>query len=374
MLWMTTLTWGSELASNERVVMLAATIFFAAGSAFIFTLFVSRVVKSHQQRREKRIKASFQKKLNAIIINETFSTKEVPDSAFEFRMAEIRNILGSSTFAREILIDQILDLKKNLAGAAVHVLTASYFALSLQKQSLKKLRQFAWRNKALGIRELSEMHYQEAIPQISKFIHSSNQTLQEESVMALVRLNTEKSLQFLDYYTGHITPWMQINIHNYLQKSDLRKLPQFHRWFTSKNESVVTFSINMAKQFRQSSAIPHLLSLCTHSRANIAADAIETLGDLEAYEHRGVIVKLSPIYWNNPDITIKILQCLSKIGDFQLDTHIIKEFLNHPEYDVRFEAVKALTKLGLPSAHILKHNSGQGIENILAHTTEPLLQ
>src|SRR5688572_23556087 len=255
MLWMNTITWGSKLARNERVIIIAAILFFVIGFAFIITLFVSRIVKSYFQNRERKIKASFQKKLNAIAINETFSTKEVPDSAFEFRMAEIRNILGSSTFAQEILIDQILDLKKNLTGAAVHALTATYFALTLQKQSRKKLNQFAWRNKALGIRELSEMNYQEAIPQISKFIHSSNQTLQEESVMALVRRNTEKSLQFLDFYTGNITLWMQINIHNYLQKSDLRKLPQFHQWFTSKNESVITFSINMAKQFRQSSAI-----------------------------------------------------------------------------------------------------------------------
>lgn len=373
MLW-DSLTSAYHLTQKETIIVGVALFFLLSGVAFVITLFASRIIKSYHLDKRQRIKSRFQKKLNALVINETFSTKEVPDSAFEFRMEEIRNILGSSNFARQVIIDHILDMKKNLTGSAVHVLTAIYFALELEKQSLEKLKCFAWRKKALGIRELSEMNYKNAIPQISRFIHSLNQTLREESVMALVRLNTEKSLEFLDYYTGVITPWMQINIHHYLQNSDLRKLPQFSRWFSSNNVSTVLFSISMVKHFRQSSAIQHLLPLCYHPQKAIAGDAIDTLGELEAFEHREYIVKLTPTYWEDADVSIKILQCLSKIGDPCQDTHIIVEYLNHQIYDVRFEAVKSLKKLGISAERLLARTSAKGIERILAHTAEPLLQ
>ncbi len=371
LLWLDKLIAGEFLTSNELTIITIATIFFLTGFAFIITLFLSRIIKSHLLEKKKKIKSKFQKKFNALVINETFSTKEVPDSAFEFRMAEIKNMLGSSNFARQVLIDQILELKKNLSGSAVHVLTATYFALELEKQSLRKLKCTAWRKKALGIRELSEMAYKPAIPAISKFIHSSNQMLREESVMALVRLNTDQSLKFLDNYSGVITPWMQINIHHYLQKSDLRKLPQFSRWFSSNNGSVVLFSINMAKHFRQSSAIAPLLLLCYHPEKKIAEEAIDALGELEAFEHRADVVKLTPVYWEDAGISIKLLQCLAKIGDPLQDTHILLEFLNHRIYDVRFEAVKALKKLGLSTQRL---SALPAIKRIIDHTVEPLLQ
>ncbi|WP_276373792.1 hypothetical protein [Chryseolinea sp. H1M3-3] len=371
MLWLEKLINGEILTSKELTIITIALVFFSAGFAFIVTLFLSRIIKSHLQGQKKKIKSKFQKMLNALVINETFSTTEVPDSAFEFRMGEIRSMLGSSNFARQVLIDQILELKKNLSGSAVHVLTATYFALKLEKQSLRKLRRPAWRKKALGIRELSEMNYKPAIPAISKFINSSNQMLREESVMALVRLNTEQSLKFLDIYSGVITPWMQINIHHYLQKSDLRKLPQFSRWFSSNNVSVVLFSINMAKHFRQSSAIAPLLLLCHHPEKKIAEEAIDALGELEAFEHRENVVKLAPKYWEDAGISVKVLQCLAKIGDPYQDTHILLEFLNHKSYDVRFEAVKTLKKLGVSTQQL---SAFPTVKGIVDHTTEPLLQ
>ena len=167
---------------------------------------------------------------------------------------------------------------------------------------------------------------------------------------------------------------MQINIHHYLQKSDLRKIPQFKQWFASSNVSVVLFSMNMAKHFRQSSAIPDLLPLCNHPNQKVAEEAIETLGELEAFEERSQLVKLTPMYWDDAALSIKILQCLGKIGDPFDDTHIILEFLNHKAYDVRFEAVKTLKKLGLTDQYILANTQMKGMSGIIDHTAEPLLQ
>ena len=374
MSWLDNLIKGYQLSNAEQVIVGIALSLLSAGFTFIVILFTSRIIKSNSQNKEKKIRSRIQKILNALVINETFSTNGKYDSVFEYRMAELRSVLKSSDFTRQVLIDQILEFKKNLTGGAVHVLTATYFALELERLSLKKLKRSAWRKKALGLRELSEMNFKAAIPLISEFIHSSNQTLREESVMALVRFNTEKSLQFLDNYAGDITPWMQINIHHYLQKSDLRKIPQFKQWFSSSNVSVVLFSMNMAKHFRQSSAIPDLLPLCNHPNQKVAEEAIETLGELEAFEERSQLVKLTPMYWDDAALSIKILQCLGKIGDPFDDTHIILEFLNHEAYDVRFEAVKTLKKLGLTDQHILANTQMKGMSGIIDHTAEPLLQ
>jgi len=291
---------------------------------------------------------------------------------FDYHVEQLWHI-AKSRFERQVLIDEILELRKSLSGNAVHVLGATYFSLKLHKDSRKKLHSIYWATRAQGIRELSVMNYQYAVPWISVFLSSSNRVLREESVMALVRIRSSNSFRFLEIYRGEITPWMCINIHHHLQTWDSRNLPQFSRWFSSKNESVILFCLKMARDFGQTQAIPQILELCRHTRKEIAADAIDSIRQLEAFEYRDEVVKLTHAHHNDPWLLSKVIRCLGDIGVPEKDLEIVLPYLNHKDYEVRFQSARSLTKLGFSLQQLTSLEVSESAKKIITHVSDPLL-
>lgn len=365
-----------HLSSQELIPIYVALFFLCCGLLIVCLLFLSRIVKSYLLNHQLNLKSSFQKILNTIIINETFSQKGTPISAFEYRMAELRLIRGNSDFAGQVLIDQILELKKNLSGSSAKALVATYYELELFNLSIQKLQSRQWKKKALGIRELAEMHHQKSISVITEFLHVRNQTLREESFMALVRLNESDPLFFLDHYRRDLTPWLRLNIYHYLQKLQPRQIPLFSQWFKHPNVSVSLFAISMARQFRQTASIPALVEMIDSPIDIVVRSTVDTLGELEAYEYSEQVSRLANVTWEDEKLATRVVRCLGKIGDHERDVAVVGKFLMHPAYDVRFESVSALKKLGEPGDHFLntfRKNHPWSIDGMLRHISEPLL-
>lgn len=366
-----------HLTPGARIIVYIALIFLMGGIVLILLLFGSRIKKSYESRRTLAMRDQFQKILNTIVVNETFSQKVTPGSAFEYRMAELRAIVGISSFARQVLISQILDIKKNLSGSSAQALVATYYALSLEHHSMKKLSSLEWKKKALGIRELAEMGHMKSKPKISKFLNARNPVLREESFMALVRLDQAKPLSFLDEFTNDLTDWMTINIYHFLQKIDSKKIPDFSQWYDHPIVSVVLFSIRMTRQFRQVSSLPALADLVHAENGFIAAHAIEAIGEMDAFEYRDRIIGQRNRAWEIEVIGKSFLKCLGKIADTKEDAAIFQQFLGHPSYDIRFEAAQALRNLGLEGEQILmiyNDRHAGSLQSLLSHLAEPLLQ
>lgn len=364
-----------RLSDEVLLIFTVASILLVCGVLIIVNIFASRIIKSYNQKREYLLRAEYQKILNKVIVNEMYSEKETSDMTFGYYMGELRLICGNTGFARQVLITQILEIKKNLTGNSSVVLEKIYYELSLFKDSLKKLRNFAWQKKAMAIRELAEMGYRGSVPLIAGFLNTSNQTLQQESFMALVRLE-DKPLSFFEHYTRDISLWMRINIYSYLSKLDHRKLPVFSQWFNHGNITVRLFAISMARQFKQTSSIPGLVEMLYSDNAKIVGLAVTALGEMEVYQHRQEIVILATHVWRFERLSRRVVQCLGRIGDTDADVPVVGKFLSHPSYNVRFEAVSALKKLGPKGEDFLRDfnsENNRAIDNLLHHFGEPLL-
>ncbi len=377
MAWVQNFTDNLPAFAGPTGIVLETGFFFLTGSlVFIAAIFVSRMIKSHYRRREHSLRFRYQKILNKIVVNETCSEVGLPNAAFEYYMAELRLVLGGSNFSRQLLLTQIMEFKKSLTGNSASALVKTYYDLLLFKESFRKVKNRKWQKKALGIRELAEMEYRKSIPSIVRFLYTRNQTLREESIMALVRLE-EKPLSFLNHYKGDLSPWMRINVHRYLRNLDYRNLPSFSKHFNHSNLSVRLFSISMARHFRQSSSLHDLAELLYSDNPKVVGLAIAALGELEAYQYRQTIADLSKHVWRFEKLAIRVLKCLGNIGDKQADLEVVGEFLSHPCYSVRFQAVAALKKFGSAGEAFLqtfnREDHDKPIDGILRHFSEPLL-
>ena len=363
------------LTSEVHVIFFIAASLLASAMCCVFILFGSRIVKSHRAACKHLLQEQYQGILNKIIFNEGSSPEDLSAHAFEFYMAELRLIAGSSSFSRRELIKQILALKRNLTGNASQALVETYYALELYQESLASLRRFAWHRKVSGMHELAEMGYVQGVPVIARLLDSRNRTLREESVTALMRLE-EHPLSFLNHYRRDLSLWMRLNIHNYLSKLDDQKLPVFSEWFGHKNQSIRLFSISMARQFRQNASLPGLVELLYSADAKTVRLAVTTIGELQGHEHRAEIARLASHVWRFEGLAIAVLRCLANIGDVDVDLATVEKYLSHPLYSVRYEAVAALKKMGPGAASFLDDFNAKNcnkIDSLLRHFSEPLL-
>jgi len=92
------------------------------------------------------------------------------------------------------------------------------------------------------------MDITEANDKISKSLKSKNDILRMEAQLALIRLNEDDPFGFLDHLTHHFTLWEQLNVYELITLHNL-PIPEFSRWTTSNNKSVVIFALRMIQVF-----------------------------------------------------------------------------------------------------------------------------
>lgn len=365
----------SELAQEEQALVLIAGIFFGCGVLFIAFLFMSRVVKSSRLKKELHFQSIFQSSLNFIIVQEW--TGETPEPSYWLELQKLDPILRRHALARQVMVNQLVNMKKSLSGAPSRMLDKTYRDLHLHRFSIRKLSRRYWKVQAQGIRELTEMNYHDPALFMEVLIKAGNKTLQEEIVTATVRLDKQNPLAFLEQYDGEITSWMRINIHHHLALLDPRSLPDFSRWFPARKEDVVLFAISMARHFRQNGCIPALVPLLNHENPVIVASAIRALSELEAYDTADQVVAVSERYWDDKQISTCIVRYLGTVS--HSDTHLeaLAKYLDHKSYSVRSDAVRALTRLGDRAKERLHtHNKLRRgrLTQMIEHANEPLLQ
>ncbi|HSV76028.1 MAG TPA: HEAT repeat domain-containing protein [Bacteroidales bacterium] len=200
---------------------------------------------------------------------------------------EDQNILfqGLNKYSnRQIFINEMMWLHRNLYGETAKRLHDLYFNLDLYSHSLKNLSSNRWAVKARGFRELAQMEVKDVAQEILAYVNSKNQVLRVEAQLALVKLNPDDPLGFFDNLKLPLSKWEQLNILNTLQNNEV-KVESFERWMDSENDSVVVFSIKMAGLFNHIHSWTKILELVYHGNSEVRRIAVETLGLFELPEN-----------------------------------------------------------------------------------------
>ncbi|HEY0654786.1 MAG TPA: HEAT repeat domain-containing protein [Chryseosolibacter sp.] len=360
------------LATETLIILYIAFTFFAAGIGVVVILFGSRLVKTYYEGRSQDLSRKLQGVLNSIIVNAAANENAVPDPAFQFHLQQIELLVTGSDYRKQLLINQLIRLKKNLTGASADSLRVIYQKLSLHKVSLKGLKTFRWFNKARAMRELSEMGVRQSAPLMAPYLRSRNSALREEAFISMANLTADQPLEFLDDYKFAITDWMQLNVYNVLQRTDTRDLPDFSRWFMHTNKSVRLFAIRMAAQFRQYQAAGSLRELLSDPDPDVQYQSMKAVADLELDQLVDDVLKLKAIAWKNPELAKIVVKYFGRVVLTPQTENVLREFMSHEDYAVRFEATSSLLRnssLGLSSGDL-----GEKSQRIIRHLSEPLLK
>jgi len=225
---------------------------------------------------------------------------------------EIRELLNND-LNRKILIDILMDLRKDLSGATLRKLFELYQSLGLHHDSYKKLESWGWHTISKGILELTQMHVEESYGFVTKFINDKRSTIRKQAEMAIITLNDEGLNYFLDTTTYRISEWQQLKILEVLKnKSDFQP-PSFKHWLISKNKDVVLFALRLMSHHNQSDGNQALIELLKHKKSEIKAAAIDCIKEFHVVE---AVETLKLVFWNSTvDIKINILDALASLGN-----------------------------------------------------------
>ncbi|MBW6496777.1 MAG: HEAT repeat domain-containing protein [Bacteroidales bacterium] len=265
--------------ASLKVKILVGIVVYLIFSLTLLLLFIliNRTIKTRERKQASNIKSIYQDELTNFLFGEE-------DQTFEF--TGINHEIN-----RDIFINELLSLHNNLFGEAANRLRDLYFNLELYKDSLRKVNYRNWSLKAKGFRELAQMDVKDANRNIAKYINSRNEMLRMESQQALVKLNEEDPLGFLDDLKYELTEWEQVNILDTLDYHQIY-IESFDRWMTSENDSVVIFATRLAGHYKHIHSWPQVLNLLEHKNPKVRQFAIKTLDLLEVAENAGPLKEI----------------------------------------------------------------------------------
>lgn len=290
-------------------VNLLITLFFliTAFMLFLFILF-SRLRDGIKYAQKRWMEKKAQEFITPYLFN-LFS-----EEWSKIRIKNFRRKYLSNKFQRDIFLESMVKLHKNIAGETSESLRSLYVELDLSEHSRRKLNSASWQKIAKGICELAEMGTKQDKEFIRSFINHQNPILRSEAQVALLKLESEAPFSFLDELEEPLSEWQQMQLARAAQKAKLSTLPDFERWLHKKEESIVIFCIRMIAQYGQHKASQKILGLLKHPYppARVRKEIIIAIRQLVLYEAAD---KLRRLYvYETTEIQLEILKALAVIA------------------------------------------------------------
>lgn len=319
---------------GKSVALVNALIFTIIGS-FITMIILLVVILLNRNRMEKeaRLRQYLLEQYQSLIIDYLFGNT----GSDSFRK------IASDNYRRQVLIDQMIDVSVNLKGDSEEKLMKLYLELNLDEDSLARARSRRWHKKIKGFRELAFMGIREGNDQMYKALNSRNEILRMEAQIALVRLSDTNHFDFLSKLKRPFSLWEQITLHDLIIQHDI-PVPDFQKWLSSPNPTVVMFALRMIREFKQREAEPEIRKVLLHRDPRVSQLAVEVAGDLNL---RSTLETMKRMYkfqeYNN---CLEIVKSMGKMPEQSMLGFLKLVLDKEDDVQLQIEAVKAIENMG----------------------------
>ncbi len=319
---------------GKSVALVNALIFTIIGS-FITMIILLVVILLNRNRMEKeaRLRQYLLEQYQSLIIDYLFGNT----GSDAFRK------IASDDYRRQVLIDQMIDVSVNLKGESEAKLMKLYRELDLDVDSLARARSSKWHKKIKGFRELAFMGIREGNDEMYAVLNSRNEILRMEAQIALVRLSDENHFDFLSQMKRPFSLWEQITLHDLIIQHEI-PVPDFQKWLSSSNPTVVMFALRMIREFKQTEAEPEIRKVLLHRDQRVSQLAVEVAGDLDL---RSTLETMKRMYkfqeYNN---CLEIVKSMGKMPEQSMLGFLKLVLDKEDDVQLQIEAVKAIENMG----------------------------
>ncbi len=311
-----------------------------------------------------------------VLLNEKLGMG-VPVDEIEFDPAALSDKIYKKKWVRQVLIDVLLQYRKNFRGDVGELLRKLYIDMVLTKDSFDKMKTLNWERKIKAVMELTQMDIPISDVTILPLTNSQNPSLRAAARNAYIQLSKNEPFKFFDIATEPLLPWDQLDMFRIITTTKDIAIPNFSRWVSySTNKSVVSFCLKLIAHYDQKSAIPAVMDLLNNKDHYFRADAIACLGKLSAEIAE---VRLVKIYDHQPLICqVEILKAVGQIASGKHIDFLKHEFSYSSNFDIRMNAARAIiSHESDESRAAIKELMGTTYEEnriIIKHCLNPLIK
>jgi len=319
---------------GKPVALVNALIITIIGSFFsMLVLLVVILLNRNRMEKEARLRQYLLEQYQSLIIDYLFGNTG----------SEAFRKIASDDYRRQVLIDQMIDVSVNLKGDSEEKLMKLYMELNLDDDSIARARSRKWHKKIKGFRELAFMGIRDGNSEMYKALNSRNEILRMEAQIALVRLSDENHFDFLSQLKRPFSLWEQITLHDLIIQHEI-PVPDFQKWLSSTNPTVVMFALRMIREFRQTNAEPEIRKALLHRDPRVSRLAVEVSGDLDL---RTTLDTMKRMYkfqeYNN---CLEIVKSMGKMPEQSMLGFLKLVLDKEDDVQLQIEAVKAIENMG----------------------------
>jgi len=327
--WLTRYDYFGKSVALVNALIIAIIASFASMLVLLIVILLNR----RRMEKEAKLRQYLLEQYQSLIIDYLFGNSG-PDA---FRK------IASDDYRRQVLIDQMIDVSVNLKGDSREKLTKLYNDLELDRDSMARARSRRWHKKIKGFRELAFMGIREGNEEMLNSLNSKNEILRMEAQIALVRLSNNDHFEFLSHLRRPFSLWEQITLHDLIIQHEL-PVPDFQRWLSSENPSVVMFALRMIREFKQKEAESEMKKVMLHRDPRVSKLAIEVAGDLDMRSSLDTMKRMYKFQeYNN---CLEIVKSMGKMPDSSMLGFLKLVLDKEDDVQLQIEAVKAIENMG----------------------------
>ncbi len=303
-----------------------------------------KMLRSYLRKKEKNT-TKYEKEYELSLLTYLFSGNEVDEVNPEQQLIiDQLKTCSIDKLKRKILVSLLVKLKKDISGEMSESIKKLYSQTGLIGYGIAKLKSNQWHVVVKGVRELAQFHSTEVYNEIFNIRNHSNREIRKEVQLYLVSLFNFKGLAFLDDLKTSLSEWDQIQLLEELHRGETQEIPDITPWLRSENESVVFFTLKLAKTYNQFEVKNTLIDLLLHKNKEVRIQVILTLGHLNVVESKEILKRnFNQSSQEEQVVFFKIFESLYDNND----ESFLLEHIRHKNFDIKLKALSMLKKFSI---------------------------
>ena len=308
----------------------------------LFTIFYVKTLRN-QLRVKGDIEAKYQEDYEVCLVTYLYAGNE--EETFSSEQLLIISELKESVadpFKRKIIISTLLKLRNEISGEMAESIDKLYVKLGLLRYSLAKLRNKKWDVIANGIRELTQFKIKAVHQIVMNNINHPTKEVRKEMQLYLVHLYAFKGLDFLNVLETPLSEWDQIQLLEILQLNNDTQIIDIKPWLKSSNDSVVNFTLKLAKVYNQFEAKEELIKLLNHGSEDVRINTISALSHLNVLEAKNILK--DSFNERSLEEQIAFLKMMKNVYEYG-DKVFLQEQMQHENFEIKSMAMEIMKNI-----------------------------
>lgn len=351
-----------SIISDYLIVLLVLSV-----TLVIFLLLFIRSRKNFLERSKKLVQYRINGFFSEIIFSNELSGEVYDEKVNEFK----KKIPIHKDWCKDLLIQNIIDLDKNLKGQSKDQLLSIFFNLGLLGYTEKLVNSKAWYLKTKGIYYWKELNYSKAAEKVYPLIFHKTPNIRSAALVAYISLSEANPLDVLEKYGDSISYIEGLNLMEVIQRRRFKKPNNLVHWLDFKEDSKLIFALKLVAHYNDVQSAESVVKLLSSSNSKVRQEAIKCIGKLYFFNAEPDLISM--FFHESEENQIEIIRALKDIGGPQS-----KEFLHYvlslnKNSEIKINAMYALKSLDSGFTRKEIQNNTE-LELVRKHVENPYLE